>query len=81
MSNVYEESLKLHEANHGKLSVVSKVTVKSREDLSLAYSPGVAEPCRKILPARCSKSAGLQGQSKSCMAINLFCTLVPAPIF
>ena len=48
MSNVYEESLKLHEANHGKLSVVSKVTVKSREDLSLAYSPGVAEPCRKI---------------------------------
>ncbi|KYM43833.1 NAD(P)-dependent malic enzyme [Fusobacterium necrophorum] len=48
MSNVYEESLKLHEANRGKLSVTSKVSVKNREDLSLAYSPGVAEPCRKI---------------------------------
>ncbi|RXZ70828.1 NADP-dependent malic enzyme [Fusobacterium necrophorum] len=48
MSNVYEESLKLHEANRGKLSVISKVSVKNREDLSLAYSPGVAEPCRKI---------------------------------
>ncbi|CAL7882407.1 NAD(P)-dependent malic enzyme [Fusobacterium necrophorum] len=48
MSNVYEESLKLHKANRGKLSVTSKVSVKNREDLSLAYSPGVAEPCRKI---------------------------------
>src|SRR3712207_8235236 len=48
MSNVYEESLKLHEVNQGKLSVISKVSVKNREDLSLAYSPGVAEPCRKI---------------------------------
>lgn len=48
MSKVYEESLKLHETFHGKLSVVSKVSVKSKEDLSLAYSPGVAEPCRKI---------------------------------
>jgi len=48
MSNIYEESLKLHEENQGKLSVISKVSVKNREDLSLAYSPGVAEPCRKI---------------------------------
>ena len=48
MSNVYEESLKLHEQFRGKLSVVSKISVKKKEDLSLAYSPGVAEPCRKI---------------------------------
>lgn len=48
MSNIYEESLKLHEKSHGKLSVISKVRVKSKQDLSLAYSPGVAEPCRKI---------------------------------
>lgn len=48
MSNVYEKSLELHEKNHGKIAVVSKVEVKNREDLSLAYSPGVAEPCRKI---------------------------------
>lgn len=48
MANVYERSLELHEKNKGKLSVVSKVKVGNREDLSLAYSPGVAEPCRKI---------------------------------
>lgn len=48
MADVYEKALKLHEENRGKLSVVSKVKVGNREDLSLAYSPGVAEPCRKI---------------------------------
>ena len=48
MSNVYEKALELHEKNQGKISVVSKVEVKNREDLSLAYSPGVAEPCRRI---------------------------------
>lgn len=45
---VYERSLELHEKNHGKLEVISKVKVENREDLSLAYTPGVAEPCRKI---------------------------------
>ena len=48
MADVYEKSLELHEKSKGKLSVVSKVKVGNREDLSLAYSPGVAEPCRKI---------------------------------
>lgn len=48
MADVYERSLELHEKNHGKLSVISKVKVTNREELSLAYSPGVAEPCRKI---------------------------------
>ena len=43
-----EMSLKLHEENHGKLEVVSKIVVKTRDDLSTAYTPGVAEPCRKI---------------------------------
>ncbi|MFO7888123.1 MAG: malic enzyme-like NAD(P)-binding protein [Eubacteriales bacterium] len=46
--NYSEESLKLHEKLKGKIDVVSKVKVKTREDLSLAYTPGVAEPCRKI---------------------------------
>ena len=46
--NYYEESLKLHEMNIGKIEIKSKVEVKTREDLSLAYTPGVAEPCRKI---------------------------------
>lgn len=41
-------SLKMHEENHGKVEVVSKVSVKNREDLSTAYTPGVAEPCRRI---------------------------------
>ncbi len=46
--NTSEKSLKLHEEHQGKIEVTSKVKVKNREDLSLAYTPGVAEPCRKI---------------------------------
>ena len=46
--NYFEESLKLHEKNIGKIEIKSKVKVTTREDLSLAYTPGVAEPCRKI---------------------------------
>jgi len=46
--SVYEKSLKLHMENKGKIQVISKVNVKTPEDLSLAYSPGVAEPCKKI---------------------------------
>ncbi len=45
---VYERSLELHEEHHGKVEVISKVKVENREQLSLAYTPGVAEPCRKI---------------------------------
>lgn len=43
-----EKALKLHEEWNGKLEIVSKSPVKSREDLSLAYTPGVAEPCKVI---------------------------------
>lgn len=43
-----EKALKLHADLVGKLSTEAKCHVKSREDLSLAYTPGVAEPCRKI---------------------------------
>lgn len=46
--NYFEESLKLHEKYKGKLEVVSKIKLESRDDLALAYSPGVAEPCIKI---------------------------------
>ena len=48
MNNVYERSLQMHREHAGKLEVQLKVPCKSREDLSLAYTPGVAEPCRKI---------------------------------
>ena len=41
-------SLEMHEENKGKLEVVSKVRVETKDDLSTAYTPGVAEPCRKI---------------------------------
>lgn len=43
-----EKALLLHEEWNGKLETISKVKVKSREDLALAYTPGVAEPCKVI---------------------------------
>lgn len=46
--NFNEKSLFLHRQWQGKLATASKVPVKSREDLALAYTPGVAEPCKEI---------------------------------
>ena len=46
--NLKEEALKLHKLNHGKLATKSKVKVATKEDLSLVYTPGVAEVCREI---------------------------------
>lgn len=43
-----EIALKIHEENKGKIEVVSKVPLKDRVDMSTAYTPGVAEPCRRI---------------------------------
>ena len=43
-----ELALKLHEQWNGKLETTAKASVKSREDLALAYTPGVAEPCKVI---------------------------------
>ncbi len=48
MADYNQLALELHEKNQGKIEVVSKVEVKTRDDLSTAYPPGVAEPCRKI---------------------------------
>jgi malate dehydrogenase (oxaloacetate-decarboxylating) len=48
MKDLKERSLELHKKNKGKISVISKVKVENSDDLSLAYSPGVAEPCREI---------------------------------
>ena len=48
MSDVYQQSLELHRINHGKLAIKSKVPLKTKEDLSLAYTPGVSEVCRLI---------------------------------
>ena len=43
-----ERSLELHAAKRGKIEVISRVPVKSRDDLSIAYTPGVAAPCLEI---------------------------------
>src|SRR3954462_12239166 len=48
MSTLREAGLKMHKENRGKLGVYSKVPVQNAQDLSLAYSPGVAEPCKDI---------------------------------
>jgi malate dehydrogenase (oxaloacetate-decarboxylating) len=45
---IYKEALVLHETNKGKLAIRSKVPLKTKHDLSLAYTPGVAEVCREI---------------------------------
>lgn len=48
MADIYEKALKAHEQWRGKIDIHSKAKVQTKEDLSLAYTPGVAEPCRKI---------------------------------
>lgn len=47
-NDVYKQSLELHKQHHGKIETVSKVKLDSKETLSLAYSPGVAEVSREI---------------------------------
>lgn len=47
--DVFAQSLELHAKAQGKIEINSKVKVETKEDLSLAYSPGVAEPCRAIV--------------------------------
>ena len=46
--NYKEAALKMHEENRGKIEVISKIPVKTRDDLSTAYTPGVAQPCCEI---------------------------------
>lgn len=46
--NIYEEALKFHQEKRGKYEIKPTCEVKSAKDLSLAYTPGVAEPCREI---------------------------------
>ncbi|MEG2338757.1 MAG: malic enzyme-like NAD(P)-binding protein, partial [Clostridium sp.] len=46
--SIYDEALKFHEESRGKLEVVPRVSIETAEDLSLAYTPGVAQPCLEI---------------------------------
>jgi len=50
--NTYEKSLLLHEQLNGKLEIKSKCKINTKEDLSLAYTPGVAAPCKVIAQNR-----------------------------
>ena len=52
MSTLKEETLQLHEVHRGKLAVSLKVDIETKHDLSLAYTPGVAEPCLEIAQDR-----------------------------
>lgn len=46
--NYYKESLRIHKNKKGKMEIKSKVSLKNKDDLSVAYTPGVAEPCKEI---------------------------------
>ena len=48
MSDIYERSVELHDRLQGKIDISNKMEVNSKEELSLLYSPGVAEPCMEI---------------------------------
>lgn len=48
MTNLRSEALHIHKINQGKLTTQSKIPVRNAKELSLAYSPGVAEPCKEI---------------------------------
>jgi len=67
--NYAEESLRLHGEWKGKIEVVSRVSVKTKEDLSLAYTPGVAEPCLAI-QKDISKSYDLTRRHNMCAVIT-----------
>ena len=48
MATIYEKALEKHAQWQGKIETQLKMPLENKEDLSLAYTPGVAEPCRKI---------------------------------
>ncbi len=66
---VGERSLELHEQYRGKLEIKSRVPVKTKEDLSLAYTPGVAEPCLEI-QKDVSKSYVYTNRWNTCLVVT-----------
>ena len=64
-----KESLRLHEQWKGKIEVTATVPVRSKEDLALAYTPGVAQPCLEIQKDR-SKSYDLTRRHNLCAVIT-----------
>ena len=79
--DINQESLELHYQMHGKIEVISRKKIETRKDLSLLYTPGVAEPCRQIakdyeksfeLTRRNSKKKVSQKKTKS--ALGKYCS-------
>ena len=67
--NYAEESLRLHERCRGKIEVVTRVPVSTREDLALAYTPGVAQPCLEI-QKDVEKSYELTRRWNTCLVVT-----------
>lgn len=67
--SIAEQSLKLHEQWKGKIEVVATVPVSTKEDLSLAYTPGVAEPCLEI-QKDINKSYELTRRWNTCLVVT-----------
>ena len=66
---VAERSLELHEKFRGKIEIKSRVPVKTKEDLSLAYTPGVAQPCLEI-QKDISKSYVYTNRWNTCLVVT-----------
>lgn len=64
-----KESLRLHEEWKGKIEISNKVPVATKDDLSLAYTPGVAQPCLEI-QKDVNKSYDLTGRSNMCLVVT-----------
>ena len=64
-----KESLRLHEQAGGKIEVIATVPVKSKEDLALAYTPGVAQPCLEI-QKDLNKSYELTRRHNLCLVVT-----------
>lgn len=67
--SIYDESLELHYQKKGKIEVISTVPVKTKQDLSLAYTPGVAQPCLEI-QKDVTKSYDLTRRWNMCLVVT-----------
>ena len=66
---IYDESLELHYQIKGKIEVISRLPVKTKRDLSLAYTPGVAQPCLEI-QKDVDKSYDLTRRGNLCLVVT-----------
>ena len=77
---INEKALELHEKWNGKLDTVSKVQVKTREDLALAYTPGVAEPCKVIAEDPESNTVAVVSDGSAVLGLGNIGPLAAMPV-